>query len=313
MDSTSLSYFEKDMFTGTFAFEEALSIGDQVDYFARVKDLSSNRNIGTSVTHSFQVDTFQVIDDFENGDWRWDLGKGWEIVSYEKYTGEYSITDSPVGNYENNEDNPLTFKFPFNFSIYHFAQIDFYIKHQLKIGDSLLVEISNDDGQNWDKVDGYSGSAFGYRHKIIDISTYTGAGNENIGLRFRLISDAEEQHNGVWIDDISIVVSEQALAVEDQDVNVPFIYSLKQNYPNPFNPSTTIKYSLPKSEQVDLTIYTITGEKVKTLVSDKIEAGYHSVQWNGVNDQGHSVASGVYIYRIKTKGFVKSMKMLFLK
>jgi len=313
MDSTSLSYLEKDMFTGTFSFVEPLSIGDQVDYFAGVKDFSSNRNSGASETHSFQVDTFQVIDDFENGDWRWDLGKGWEIVSYEKYTGDYSITDSPVGNYENNEDNPLTFKFPFNFSIYQFAQIDFYIKQQLKTGDSLLVEISNDDGQNWDKVDGYSGSAFSYRHKIIDISAYTGVGNENVGLRFRLVSDAEEQHNGVWIDDINIVVSEQALAIEDQNVNVPLTYSLKQNYPNPFNPSTTIKYSLPKSEQVDLIIYTITGEKVKTLVSDKIEAGYHSVQWNGVNDQGLSVASGIYIYRIQTKGFNKSMKMLFLK
>ena len=313
VDSTSLSYLEKDMFSGTFSFEEALSVGDQVNYFARVKDISSSKNIGTSQTYNFQIDTFQVIDDFEDGDWRWDLGKGWEIVSYEKYSGNYSITDSPVGNYQNNEENPLTFRFPFNFSIYQFAQIDFYIKYSLKIGDTLFVEVSSDQGQNWDKVDGYSRVAFSYKHKTVDLTPYTGIGNDDVQLRFSLVSDSVDNDNGVWIDDISIRVSEQALAIEDQDVNLPLTYSLKQNFPNPCNPSTTIQYSIPKSEEVELTIYAITGEKVMTLVSEKVEAGYHTVHWNGVNDQGRSVASGIYIYRIKTKSFNKSMKMLFLK
>lgn len=313
MDSSSLSYLEKDKFGGTFSFDEALSIGDQVDYFAQVRDVSSNKNVGTSETHSFQIDTFQVIDDFEDGDWRWDLGEGWEITDSDKHSGEFSITDSPTGNYENNTSNPLTFGFPFNLSIFHFAQLEFWMKNSLLAGDSLLVEISTNNGQNWNLAEGYTLSAFSFRLKSIDLSAYTGVGNENVQIRFRLTSDADGQANGIWIDDISFKVSERPLALEERETLVPLTYSLKQNYPNPFNPSTTIQYSIPKTEQVDLTIYTITGEKVKTLVSDKVEAGYHDVQWSGLNDRGISVASGVYIYRIKTKGFNKAVKMLFLK
>ena len=313
MDSTALSYLEKDKFGGTFSFDEALSIGDQVDYFARIRDVSSNKNVGTSEIHSFQIDTMQVIDDFEDGDWRWDLGEGWEITDSDKHGGEFSITDSPDGNYENNTSNPLTYRFPFNLSIFQFAQLEFWMKNLLLAGDSLLVEISTDNGQNWNLADGYTLSAFSFRLRSIDLSAYTGVGNENVQIRFRLTSDADGQANGIWIDDISFKVSERPLALEDEGIRVPLAFSLKQNYPNPFNPSTTIQYSIPKTEQVDLTIYTITGEKVKTLVSDKVEAGYHDVQWNGLNDHGISVASGVYIYRIKTKGFNKAMKMLFLK
>jgi len=312
LDSTSLSYLEKDKFTGTFSFDEALAIGDQVNYYARVIDRSSTKNVGTSDTYSFQIDTFQVIDDFEDGDWRWDLGQGWGIISSDQNSGVFSITDSPDGMYANTANNSLTYRFPFNLAVFQFAQLEFYYKAALAAGDSLYVEVSVDNGQNWDIMEVYS-SSFRFRLKTIDLSSYTGLGNENIQIRFRLSSDAEDQGEGVWLDDISIIVSEQALTIEDEELRVPLTYNLKQNYPNPFNPSTTIRYSIPKTEKVDLTIYTITGEKVKTLVSDKVEAGFHEVQWSGLNDYGKSVASGIYIYRIKTKGFNKSLKMLFLK
>jgi hypothetical protein len=138
-------------------------------------------------------------------------------------------------------------------------------------------------------------------------------GMENVQIRFRLNTDAEGTSEGVWIDDVGISVSELPLGLGESNFDLPLTYSLKQNYPNPFNPSTTIQYSVPKTSEVELTIYTITGEKVKTLVSNKAEAGFHSVQWNGDNDLGNSVATGLYIYRIKTRDFTKSMKMLFLK
>jgi hypothetical protein len=314
LDSTSLSYLEKDQFTGTFSFEEALSISDVISYYAQVMDRSSNQNIGTSDTYTIEIDTFQVIDDFEDGDWRWDLGLGWGLDDTDQKSGEFSITDSPDGeNYENDTSNSLTFGFPFNLSNFLFAQLDFYLKAALIPGDSLMVEVSSDYGETWEMVAPFARSSFSFRPQSIDLSAFTGEGMDNVQIRFTLKTDAEDVSNGVWIDDISITVSELPLAIEEGKLTVPLTYDLKQNYPNPFNPSTTIQYSIPKTEQVDLIIYTITGEKVKTVVSDRVEAGHHSVQWNGDNDQGLSVASGVYIYRIKTKGFTRSMKMLFLK
>jgi parallel beta-helix repeat protein len=83
---------------------------------------------------------------------------------------------------------------------------------------------------------------------------------------------------------------------------------LEQNYPNPFNATTTLRYAVPASGQVRLSIYNIMGQKVATLVDAQQLAGYHSVSWNGT-----SVASGVYIYRLEAAGQTLTHKMLLLK
>jgi hypothetical protein len=97
-------------------------------------------------------------------------------------------------------------------------------------------------------------------------------------------------------------------------VNVlPRSSDLAQNYPNPFNPVTTIAFDLPKDIQVLLEIFDITGQKICTLVNEPKEAGTHQVIWNGQDDHGNSVASGVYVYRIQAGDFVQSKKLLFMK
>ena len=88
---------------------------------------------------------------------------------------------------------------------------------------------------------------------------------------------------------------------------------LHANYPNPFNPHTKISYSLVKAGEAELTVYNIKGQKVKTLVNDYIEAGEHSVIWNGKDNDGKDVSSGVYFYRLKTFDTVQHRKMLLLK
>ena len=88
---------------------------------------------------------------------------------------------------------------------------------------------------------------------------------------------------------------------------------LHQNYPNPFNPITTIIYSLKKNARVTLIIYNIKGQKVKQLVSDQLLAGKHSVIWNGKDDYGKSVSSGIYFYKLKTGTYEKTKRMVLLK
>lgn len=94
---------------------------------------------------------------------------------------------------------------------------------------------------------------------------------------------------------------------------VPNKYALQQNYPNPFNPSTEIRFDVPESGFVSLDVYNMLGQKVRALKSEIVKAGYHSVIWNGTNDVGSQLASGMYFYTIQTVEFQSTKKMLFLK
>jgi hypothetical protein len=102
-------------------------------------------------------------------------------------------------------------------------------------------------------------------------------------------------------------------ALEDLEVGIPATFALDQNYPNPFNPVTNIAFKLPKATDVNLVVYNILGQKIKTLVSKKLRAGSYSYTWNGLNDSGIRVPSGVYFYRIVTKNNSDIKKMVLVK
>ena len=88
---------------------------------------------------------------------------------------------------------------------------------------------------------------------------------------------------------------------------------LAQNYPNPFNPTTTIEYSVQTNSLISLNIYNSNGQLVKTLVNESKIPGEYSVVWNGKDDRDKQVASGVYFYKLYTKNFTSSKKMIILK
>jgi len=90
-------------------------------------------------------------------------------------------------------------------------------------------------------------------------------------------------------------------------------FTLLNNYPNPFNPTTTIQYQIPRNEWVQLAIYNLQGELVKTLWNGDKAAGDYRVQWNGMDDEGRPVASGVYLTKLLTPTMARSTKMLLLK
>ncbi|MCI0698796.1 Ig-like domain-containing protein [candidate division KSB1 bacterium] len=99
---------------------------------------------------------------------------------------------------------------------------------------------------------------------------------------------------------------------------IPMTFELAQNYPNPFNPSTTIRFGVPahvglEPAAVQVRIYNTLGELVRTLVNEKMPPGQYAVEWNGQNDRGETVATGIYIYQLVTGGFKQTKKMSFLK
>lgn len=89
-------------------------------------------------------------------------------------------------------------------------------------------------------------------------------------------------------------------------------FSLKQNYPNPFNPLTHIQYTAPAAAEVEIAIYNTLGQKIRTLISGDVQPGIHSVIWNGKDDQGEQVASGIYLYRLKSGNRMTLTKKMIL-
>jgi predicted extracellular nuclease len=105
----------------------------------------------------------------------------------------------------------------------------------------------------------------------------------------------------------------QGLTIEDEDIGLVKGFALYPNYPNPFNPETRIRFQLPQKSGVELVVYDMLGQRVRTLVTEIMDAGLHQVTWDGLNYDGNEVASGMYIYRIKAGGYFANQKMLLVR
>ena len=97
------------------------------------------------------------------------------------------------------------------------------------------------------------------------------------------------------------------------DGQLPVEFNLKQNFPNPFNPSTSIQYQLLEAGFVTLEVFDVNGRKIKTLINSQQNAGYKTVMWNGTNDAGMPVSTGMYIYSVRSGDKVINKRMTFMK
>jgi hypothetical protein len=95
--------------------------------------------------------------------------------------------------------------------------------------------------------------------------------------------------------------------------NIPVSFALFQNYPNPFNPQTVIRFDIPVKSNVSLKIFNILGQEVKTLVYSELSPGEKSVSWNGKDNAGLSVNSGIYVYELRAGDYRESKKLVFVK
>jgi len=94
---------------------------------------------------------------------------------------------------------------------------------------------------------------------------------------------------------------------------VPLAYKLNQNFPNPFNPETRIYFEIPENNNVTIIVYNMLGQMVRTVTKEEFKAGRHVVNWDGRDDTGNLVSTGVYIYRIKAGNFIACKKMMLMK
>jgi hypothetical protein len=140
--------------------------------------------------------------------------------------------------------------------------------------------------------------------------------NESNGLLHNWVTDLYISNQYAWFSTyggISVLDLGSVMDLsKDENATIPRNFVLHQNFPNPFNPETNICFELPKTTQVVLKIFNIRGQEVKKLVDVPFEPGYHTIRWDGKDNRGNMLASGVYFYHFKAEEFQQTRKMLFV-
>ena len=112
-------------------------------------------------------------------------------------------------------------------------------------------------------------------------------------------------------DRVLFVIRYDYLSTKGEGMPTEFV--LHENYPNPFNPTTTLRFEMPEVSDVNITIFNMLGQKIKTFNMNDTPAGYHSIKWDATNDYGDPVGAGVYLFQLQANEFVKTRKMVLLK
>jgi hypothetical protein len=147
-----------------------------------------------------------------------------------------------------------------------------------------------------------AGQGFVGTGNLLTVTLPAGAGLEALSLG-NLVLDVRDRDNHIMD-----VTFETAVPAE-----IPGSFILGKNFPNPFNPTTSISFSLPTQENVQLEVYGLGGRRVAVLVNETLAAGDHEVIWTGQDEAGHQVASGVYFYRIRAGEYTDVQKMTLVK
>jgi hypothetical protein len=159
------------------------------------------------------------------------------------------------------------------------------------VGTKLATIVSNDSDNVWTE------------HKF-SLNTFAG---QKIYVAFRYYMNTTVDGLFCNIDDV-FVGNRSAIGIQPISSNIPKRFELRQNYPNPFNPKTNFEFDLPKSENVNITIYNMLGQEVKILLNEFKNPGTYRVDFDA-----SSLSSGTYIYRIKAGDFVDTKKMILVK
>ncbi len=264
-----------------------------------------------------------LFDDMENGEGGWTHSGTydfWHLSDYRKHSGGYSWSSSSdiLHTYVH---GMLTILQSAPFVLEGNSELSFWCWYQFpNYGtDGFYVEI--DGGSGWETLDFIgSGGALGtlatgndWLEYNYDLSHYPQG--TSMTLRFRFVTDLEDIDEGVYIDDVALrrpVSGDIVTTVRPQE-QADQRNRLLQNYPNPFNPSTTIRYVLGESGPVKISVFDVQGALVRILKDGTVDAGEGAVVWDGKNEAGLPVSSGVYFYRFVSSAFSQTKKMVLLK
>jgi immune inhibitor A len=182
-------------------------------------------------------------------------------------------------------------------------------------GSHYLVALEQADGQfdlehKWDNGDGNDPFPGAVGNTSFDAVSSPNSNAYTLGTSFVQITNISAPGANMTAD---LIVGLASGIDDDPGGELPVTIALAQNYPNPFNPTTEISFDISDNSDVKLSIYNILGEKVRAVLDERISAGAHSVEWNGTDDDGAEVASGIYFYRLEAGEVSRVKKMVLIR
>ncbi|MEC8838771.1 MAG: T9SS type A sorting domain-containing protein [Candidatus Neomarinimicrobiota bacterium] len=150
--------------------------------------------------------------------------------------------------------------------------------------------------------------------RYINLNSYIN--EDELYLRLLMTSDLEDESQGWYVDDIILVLNQDMppnVNTESYINSIPNQLALKPSYPNPFNPKTKISFSLPNLSNVTIQIFDINGRGIANLLNNTFDPGNHTISWNGTNDSGVNMSSGIYFIILNVDGTILSQKLSLIR
>ena len=225
----------------------------------------------------------------------------------------------PLGNPDNGandvDDGKTTLYTPvYDLEGQESALIEYYRWYTIRtsMDDTFFVDISNDGGARWTNLEMVTSTENYWQRSRFLLEQFVEPTSE-IQLRFVAIDRSPGSLVEVGVDDFAIYSFVPTGTEPNPNTQTPTIFALHQNYPNPFNGRTEISFDLPEQSDVEIQIYDIAGRLVRGYEISGLPAGAHSVVWDGRENSGGNVASGIYLYKLQAGDFTNARKMLYLK
>ncbi len=179
--------------------------------------------------------------------------------------------------------------------------------------DALTVELSTDGGTTWTALKEIRGIQNEWIEDTFHLKASEYDLTSEMQLRFRACDENQYSWTEAAVDEFYLARLTESQPDDVAMLDLPARFRVEQNAPNPFNPATAIRFEVPTKGPVSIRVYSVAGQLVRTLLQKPVEAGYHTVRWDGTNDAGEQVGSGVYYYKVTASGFESVHKMALLK
>ncbi len=312
-DSVQLSLISDQQFSGFIT--PSTQLNDTLHYYFTAVDLSSQRNQAVSELYKIAIG----VENFEHQLMGWSFEDGWQTTDNEAAFGTYSLKFTPPSGLS--ADSFLVFQSRdmLDLSQLQSASVQFMSRYFLEEG--LVhgyVDVSTDSGKTWAQIGTeFSGFQVNWDEFQFSLTQFCGENKPPVMLRLRAqaILDPGQEQIEWFVDDLKINAFDTPVIFTDKFEPVQKDYRLEQNYPNPFNANTVIEYAISSqtSEPVDLSIFNSVGQRVKQLVNQRQSEGVYQRIWDGRNEQGHAVPSGIYFYQLVTGQFKSVKKMMLIR
>lgn len=284
-------YQINDVFEGTYSVY--ISAEEYANIVMEIV-VDENHTIFDFVLYESEIESFET-GNFEAFPWSFSGDANWQIDSAVAHFGNYAARSGEITHYQETSLN-------INLNVTYEGELSFFYKVSSETGyDNFKFYIDDNQEEAWSgEIDWLE------QHYVIlpGLHTFTWSYEKD--------GSVSAGSDCAWIDFISFPCT---VEVNAEPIPEVFVNKLYENYPNPFNPETTISFQLSpeNSGKMELSIYNLKGQRVRTLINSELVAGEHRIIWDGKDDNQRETASGLYFYRIKSGKFSSIKKMILIK